>query len=404
MTSPHLSDTELEALLRDLESDRVERKESFKGDTPTKAREAVCAFANDLPDHRLPGVIFVGVSDDGSPVGLEVSDDLLLRLSAMKSDGNIVPPPTLVVQKRTIGGSDLAVVIVAPADSPPVRYRGRTWVRVGPQRSIATRQEERILSEKRRSRDRPHDVQPVRSAVIDDLDVARFQSEYLPAAVAREVLAANDRSVEERLAATKMIASIDDTTPTVMGLLVLGRRTRDFLPGAYVQFLRVEGTELGGPVIDDSLIDGTVTDVVLRLDEKFRSHNRTRVDFTSESVERRVPTYPPAALQQIARNAVLHRTYEGTSAPVRVTWYDDRIEISSPGGPYGEVTVNNFGHPGITDYRNPNLAEALRVLGFVQKFGGGIATARRALAENGNPELEFDLKSGFVLATLRSRP
>ena len=64
-----------------------------------------------------------------------------------------------------------------------------------------------------------------------------------------------------------------------------------------------------------------------------------------------------------------------------MTWYDDRIEITNPGGPFGIVSAANFGKPGVADYRNPNLAEALKVLGFVQKFGAGIATARRALAE-----------------------
>ena len=61
------SDQDLERMLRDLESDMAERKESFKGDAPTKVREAVCAFANDLPDPRKPGVIFIGARDDGSP-------------------------------------------------------------------------------------------------------------------------------------------------------------------------------------------------------------------------------------------------------------------------------------------------------------------------------------------------
>ena len=54
---------------------------------------------------------------------------------------------------------------------------------------------------------------------------------------------------------------------------------------------------------------------------------------------------------------------------------NDRIEILSPGGPFGQVTVENFGQPGIVDYRNPNLAEAMRVLGLVQRFGVGIAIA-----------------------------
>ena len=49
------SERDLESMLSDLESDLAERKEAFKGEVPTKAREAVCAFANDLPDHGTPG-------------------------------------------------------------------------------------------------------------------------------------------------------------------------------------------------------------------------------------------------------------------------------------------------------------------------------------------------------------
>ena len=64
------SDQELETLLDDIESDFSERKETWKGDAPDKGRQAICAFANDLPDHRKPGVLFVGVKDDGTPTGL----------------------------------------------------------------------------------------------------------------------------------------------------------------------------------------------------------------------------------------------------------------------------------------------------------------------------------------------
>lgn len=55
-----LSDIHLEALLADLESDRCERKQAWAGDAPDKARQAVCAFANDLPGHDQPGVLFLG--------------------------------------------------------------------------------------------------------------------------------------------------------------------------------------------------------------------------------------------------------------------------------------------------------------------------------------------------------
>ena len=60
-----------------------------------------------------------------------------------------------------------------------------------------------------------------------------------------------------------------------------------------------------------------------------------------------------------------------------------------------------MGYLEVGDYRNPSLAEALRVLGFVQRFGVGISTARRALKDNGNPPLVFDVSPSHVVVTLR---
>lgn len=395
------TDQELQALLETPESDLVEWKESFTGNAPDTVRQAVCAFANDLPGHGKPGVVFIGVRDDRTPSGLRISDELLCSLAAIKTDGNIVPPPTLIVERRVVSGMELAVITVAPADAPPVRYKGRVWVRIGPRRGIASAQDERILNERRRYRDRPFDIQPVHGARLDDLDLEWFEREYLPAAVAPDVLAANGRSVEERLAALKMVVADDTLVPTVLGVLVLGKDPRSFLSGAYVQFLRVHGTKLDDPIIDEQLIDGPLFDVARKLEEKLVAHNRIAVDFTAGPIERRHPLYPLVALQQIARNALLHRTYEGTNAPVRVTWFNDRIEIGSPGGPFGAVTVDNFGQPHVADYRNPNIAEAMRVLGLVQKFGAGIAIARSELERNGNSGPEFTVSDSHVLVTLR---
>jgi ATP-dependent DNA helicase RecG len=395
------SDLELEAMLADLESDTVERKESLRGDAPNAIREAICALANDLPNHRRPGVAFVGATDAGRPSGLAISDELLRQLADIKTDGNILPPPTLTVTKRLLNDGQMAVLTVEPADSPPVRYRGRIHVRIGPRRGIATAQDERILSEKRRHRDLPFDLHPLSPATLKDLRRAYFEEVYLPAAIAPDVLEANDRTYEQRLAASKMVYSVDEPTPTVLGSLVLGKRTRDQIPGAYIQFLRIGGSDLADPIVDELVIDGVVSEALRRLDDKLIAHNLTSVDFTHGPVETRKQTYPLAALQQLARNAVMHRAYEATHAPVRVYWFDDRIEITNPGGPYGEVTIETFGQPGLTDYRNPNLAEAMRVLGLVQRFGSGIPLARRALAENGNPPPEFAAQPNFVFATVR---
>ena len=397
-----LENDDLIRLLGQIESDRVEFKEVLSRSTSKDIREAICAFANDLPDHRQPGVAFVGVRDDGSVAGLPVTDHLLLQLADMKTDGNIVPLPSMAVEKRTLPDGDVAVVIVQPSDSPPVRCRGRIHIRIGPRRGVATAQDERILNEKRRFGDIPFDIYPVPSATMPDLDLLQFEREYLAQAFAPDILESNDRSIEEKLAATKMVASMDDTIPTILGLLVIGKNPQDFLPGAYVQFLRLAGTEVTDPILDEEAISGTISDILRRLDEKLNSHNRTAVDILSESVERQKSTYPITAIQQIARNAVMHRSYEGNNAPVRVYWYDDRIEIMSPGGVFGTVTVDNFGQPGVTAYRNPNLAESMRNLGFVQRYGIGISLAKRLLQEAGHPDIAFNADMNNVLVTIRA--
>jgi len=398
-----LTDQELEALLSDTETDRAERKESFKGDVPKKARQAVCAFANDLPNHNRPGILVIGAKDNGEPSGLDVTDKLLLSLADMKTDGNILPLPVLSVEKRTLKEAEMAVVTVMPSDMPPVKYEGRIWIRTGPRRSIANEQEERILNEKRRYKNLPFDIYPVPIAGITDLSRTIFENEYLPAAFASDVLEANNRSYEERLASCKMIVSPVDTTPTLLGLLAIGKTPQDFLPGAYVQFLRIDGTELADPVIDEEDIGGTLVEILRRTEEKLSAHNRTAIDIISSPTHKTETAYPHAAIQQILYNAVLHRTYERTNAPVRVYWFNDRIEINSPGGPYGNVTTENFGDPGITDYRNPNIADVLKTFGFIQAFGRGIATARKYMQENGNPEPEFQTSASAVVCILRGK-
>lgn len=397
-----MEDSELEQLLTDFESDRVERKVSITD--RDKICQAICAFANDLPNYRRPGVLFIGIHDDGRCANLPITDKLLLTLSDWRSNGNILPFPNMTVQKRTIHGCELAVVNVEPSEAPPVRYEGRTWIRVGPRRAIATIEEEHRLTEKRRSKNLPFDIQAVSGTTINELDLDVFNRTYLPAALPEDIIAENHRSLEQQLAGMRFTTLEPQNLPTVLGVLVIGKDPRQFIPGAYIQFLRIDGTELTDPIKDQKEIDGPLQDVLRVLDELLNVNIAIATDVTAQPVEIRHPDYPIVALQQLARNALMHRTYEWTNAPIRINWFSDRVEIQNPGGPYGQVNRENFGNPGLTDYRNPHLAEAMKNLGYVQRFGIGIALARRELEKNGNPALEFIVGTSYILATLRRSP
>jgi ATP-dependent DNA helicase RecG len=158
----------------------------------------------------------------------------------------------------------------------------------------------------------------------------------------------------------------DMATPTNAGILVLGQDPRQWIPGDYIQFLRFAGSDLTDPIKDQKEIDGPLPELLRLLDEVLTAHIGVATEITGQAVEIRHPDYPIEALRQLARNAVLHRTYETTNAPVRFYWFSDRIEIHNPGGPYGQVNRGNFGTPGVTDYRNPQIAEAMRALVVLQ--------------------------------------
>ena len=114
-----------------------------------------------------------------------------------------------------------------------------------------------------------------------------------------------------------MLASADDPRPTMCGILILGKHPRDYLPGAYVQFLRIAGTALDCPIVDERLFDGPIGSLIGGLEDKLDSHNRTAVDVTSGTLETRSSTHALGALRQLVRNAVMHRSYEGAGAQCR---------------------------------------------------------------------------------------
>ena len=102
--------------------------------------EAVCAFANDMPDSKQNGYLLVGVHDDGRLSGLKATDSLLKNLAAIRSDGNVLPIPVMNVETFHLPEGDVVVVEVAPAVFGIAAGRGFALARVGP----SQRQRKRI--------------------------------------------------------------------------------------------------------------------------------------------------------------------------------------------------------------------------------------------------------------------
>jgi ATP-dependent DNA helicase RecG len=72
-------------------------------------------WANDLPDRRQPGVLFIGVRDDGSCGNVQITEQLVQRLLGFRTDGNILPPPVMSVRRHILDGCTMAIVEVQPS-------------------------------------------------------------------------------------------------------------------------------------------------------------------------------------------------------------------------------------------------------------------------------------------------
>ncbi|MEH1014212.1 ATP-binding protein [Micromonospora sp. CPCC 206060] len=361
-------------------------------------RKAICALANDLPGAGV-GHLVIGVDDKGRPAGgVDTSDAALLKITEYRDQGLILDRPSMFVTAEKFQGFDVILVTVHASATPPVRYDNVVYVRTGPSTRRATRDDERVLSERRRSFDTPFDVRVVPDAELGDLDLGLFRSEYLRQAVDQSVIEENHRPIEQQLASLRL-ADVDGT-PTVLGLLLVGLNPTTRLPGAYVQFVRYEGVDVGGAILDEQDIRSNVISTAERLETVLKGHLHTRLVQVSGFREEHRPSYPFDALREVCMNAIMHRNYESSNAPVRIAWFEDRIEVTNPGGPFGQVRRDNFDR--VNDYRNPSLAAAMKSLGYVNRFGRGIGRIVSSLSRNGNPEPEFIIDDSSWTVTMRS--
>ena len=111
--------------------------------------------------------------------------------------------------------------------------------------------------------------------------------------------------------------------------------------------------------------------------------------------EEQVVDYPDWATRELLMNAICHRDYS-TNDPIQFYQYDDRIEIMNHGGLYGRANESNF--PNVNDYRNIVVAEAMKVLGFVNRHSRGVLRVQKELKANENGEVVYDF--GYQTAIL----
>jgi len=169
--------------------------------------------------------LLIGVDDKtGKPTGLTVFDNLLQQLASYGSDGAILPPPALVAYKRVLPAEvgEIAVVEVQPHHLPPVRYKGRVCVRVGPRTGVPNAAQEQILTERRVAANKPFDTQPCLGSSLTSLATDLFLNTYRPQAIAAEVNEENHRALEHQMASLRLF-DLEKNCPTNVAILLFAK-------------------------------------------------------------------------------------------------------------------------------------------------------------------------------------
>ena len=388
------------------EGQTIEVKAAEKG-CPKRLYDTLSSFSN----QDMGGTILFGIDEEAgfALVGVYDLQDLQKRVTEQCNQMN--PPVRAVFTTAELDGCSICSAEIPGMDlsERPCYYKGAgrlegSWVRVGDADMKMTDYELYSLEAFRKHLH--DDERPIERASMDMMDKDSIADYVRKKRLERPKFArlSDDQTYE-------MLYLTSDGVPTLAAVMNFGIYPQGYLPQLAITAIVVPGTEIGETAedearfIDNRRIEGTLSDM---LEEALafcgrNMKSRTIINLeTGRHVNR--TEYPLAAIREAVLNALIHRDYsnytEGT--PIQIDFFADRLEIHSPGGLYGRMTVEQLGiaRP---DQRNPALAVMAETLLGAENRYSGIPTIRREMAEYGLPEPVFqNRRNEFVVILYNS--
>jgi ATP-dependent DNA helicase RecG len=368
-----MKQTDLDILLQEGEGSMLEYRESLSS---SLARD-LTAFAN-----SSGGKFLLGVRDDGTVIG--VRDSNKLRAQIQDIARNCDPPVKILIE--TVG--KVTAITVRESESKPVQCREGFFWRQGAVTQKLSRDEIRDFFRSEGAIRFDLTVCP-KFRYPEDFDRRKFdawikQSRITPRRRIDDVLV--NIEVAERAGRRLTFRNA--------GVLFFAKNINHFFPQAYITCLLAKGTDKVNILDRKDFAGGLVSDIEESL--RFIERN-TRTGYRIEKLRREdVPEYPMRALREAITNAIMHRDYFESGANVFVEIYDDRIEISNPGGLPKGLSKEELGTRSVR--RNPLIADLLHRIALIEKAGTGIWRMREEARRHKCPEPKFTV-NGFFTAT-----
>lgn len=360
----------IQELIRSPESKTLEFKRDLS--SPKNFLKTLTAFAN-----SAGGRLIFGVADEThTPVGLESPLDDEERLCNMIADA-IEPRLVPSIEMVSIEDKTLLVVEVFLSGSRPhfIKSEGPqgVYVRLG---STNRRADRELIDELKRG---------VQGAVFDETPLPELTIDALDLDAARKLFE-DTRALDEKSLLTLKLLKRDQgrTVPTIGGLLLFGKEEREMrFPDAWVQCGRFIGTDKAD-IFDHTEITDHLPVAAERVIEFLKKHAMRGADF-SEIRRKDVWSIPLGIIREVVINAIAHADYAQIGAPIRVAFFDDRIEVENPGVLLPGLTIDDI-RQGVSKLRNRVITRVLRELNLIEQWGSGIPRIFKEARELKLPE------------------
>ena len=381
---------DLESLLRRPESKTLEFKREVS--SPEGALRTIVAFAN-----TAGGTLLIGVEDVTRNIrGVPEPLDLEERLTSLISDSiapRLLPEIEIMPWRRT----HVLAIQIHPSSARPHHLKREgvekgVYVRVG----STNRHADRVMIEEM--------GRFARGEAFDERPVPELDSEALDFRAASESFAALRKLVRKDLETLRLMTRYQGRkVPTVGGVLLFGKTREHDFPDAWIQAARFRGTDRSA-IADRSEIRLHPVEAIEAAIAFVQKHALHSAEIGPLRRRDRW-NLPPAAVREAVVNAVAHADYAQHGAPIRISIFDDRLEVENPGLlPFG-LTVEDLPR-GISKLRNRVIGRVLHELGLMEQWGSGIQRMTTACREAGlgAPVLEeIGIRFRVTLGSMKTR-
>lgn len=306
------------------------------------------------------GTLIMGVYE-GEIIGVdnpqEASDTLI--------EAAISAEPPLIIPVPEVVDIDNKILVMAhiPSGMPHVyAYQGRYLRRRDDVNIPLTPTSLRRLMIRRGEMD--FEVGIALGATLDDINWDRAE-EY-----ANNLSGFSDRNVEEVLLKRGCLVRYrDDLLPTNAGILLFGNDPQRFIVASDISAVRFAGQNMSD-TFNRQDITGTLPDQIKRAETFLVDHLRKSVTITTKMQREESYEYPLEAARELLINAVAHRDYSIRGDNIRMFIFSNRMEVYSPGGLPGPMTLQNLRDERFS--RNPIIVQVLADMNFIEKLGYGV--------------------------------